>query len=92
MKKLKLIYIEWFDACSFNSWQSYEEAMEYAKDDDYPYVSQVGWILHEDDKSITLAGRHGMNIFNGQHPSEENYGLLQKIPKTWIRKRKIIKL
>jgi len=48
------------------------------------YVKQTGWIVHEDKKRIVLASRMSWDA----HNNEWQYGLIQNIPITWIRKRK----
>jgi len=82
----KLIYIEWADATSpaENTWRDEYEAKQWAKDDDY-WIKQVGWILEENNKYILLASHKSITKTDTQI---EQFGLLQKIPKTWIRHRK----
>ncbi len=80
---MKLIYLEWEDAVSRNNWEETNDALEWAKKR-CALVRDVGWVLHEDKKQITLAARWQPedDVFD-----TEAFGLLQKIPKTWIRKR-----
>lgn len=86
-KKPKLVYIQWVDACSNNSWFSDQEAREWAYGIDW-VVEEVGWIIEETPDYILLGSRRvGEN--KNVHPT---WGLLQKIPKPWILKRKAIKL
>ena len=84
---MKLVYIEWEDAISRNQWMNKKEVNEWIKDGPW-FVHSIGWIIKETDKFIILAGQH--------HP-ESNYtdelvGEVIRIPKGWIKKRKVIKL
>ena len=87
---MKLIYLQWADATSpaENHWREIEEAKQWAKEDDY-WIEQVGWVLEENEKYILLACQKSITVSGVQ---VEQFGLLQKIPKTWIRKRKNITL
>jgi len=87
---MELVYLQWADATSptDNTWRELEEAKRWAKDDDF-WIEQVGWVLEENDKFILLASHKSITKSGIQI---EQFGLLQKIPKTWIRKRKTIKL
>lgn len=83
--KEKLIYIEWEDAVASSAWKDREEVTKWGKEA-IATVCDVGWVMEENDKYLVLASRYG--------PQKEDpiWGNLQKIPKTWIRKRKTIKL
>ena len=83
---MKLIYIQWEDAVANSSWRSESDAKDWSKKTKMT-IEEVGWVLEETDKYITLIGRKSM-----WNDLENEYGNLQKIPKTWIRKRKTIKL
>lgn len=87
-KKIKLLYVEWSDAMSDNSqWVDEEEALDWGKRKDW-FVRECGWLLEETKKYILLASSwspkslhpRGRSIFHG----------LSKIPKGWIKKRKIL--
>ena len=85
--KPKLIYIEWADACSQGGWKTKEQALAWVKTTNW-YVHQVGWLLEETDKYILLVDTYSPeNLLE-----EELYNGVHKIPKTWIRKRRVIKL
>ncbi len=84
--KYKLVYIEWADAVSDSSWHTYKSATKWAKGPDW-LVRHVGWILEENDKYILLAGSWTPQ----KGTSVDQFGNLHKVPKTWIRKRKILK-
>jgi len=93
MKKYPLVYLEWQDACSYDgsaevgSWKSEEEAVEWGKNAEW-YVRQAGFIIKENKKYITIAGM----CEPGNNDHVPMFGHLQKIPKTWIRKRKLLKV
>ncbi len=81
---MKLIYIEWEDAHSSNGWHTKEEADRMKED--MPVIKQVGWVLEERPRYVLLCARHAEDgIFTDDN--DEAFGNLQRIPKTWIRKR-----
>lgn len=79
---MKLIYIEWEDACHNSEWFSEKQAQYWHKEQGKFLIKESGWLVAEDSRAITLASRWA--------PENGNLGGLQRIPKTWIRKRKII--
>lgn len=89
MKKLqaknKLIYLEWEDACSLHEWRHESQLLDWANNTEY-MVKQVGWLIKETKRFIFIASRFSPgNTY--QEIYEDQYGMLQKIPKTWVRKR-----
>ena len=79
--KLKLLYVEWQDACSNDKWMNEDEVEHWVHSEPY-IVKQTGFIFSETDKVLIL--------FNGIYDSEEyvkQYHQLIKIPKAWIRRR-----
>jgi len=85
--KYKLVYIEWADATSNSGWFTEEEMKDWVKTSAW-VVKQVGWVFEETPKYIALYG----SIVDGVRDREVRYGQIQKIPKTWIRKRKVLKI
>ncbi len=86
-KKYKLVYIEWADAISTVNWETHKSAIKWANNNDW-IVRHVGWILEENNRYILIAGSWTPQEGN----AVDQFGSLQKIPKTWIRKRKILKI
>jgi len=86
MKKDILVYIEWEDAIASHEWFSVEEANSWARDTSLT-IKQVGWIYEETKEYIALYSRKSLWTSN-----RGERGLLQKIPKTWVRKKIRIKL
>ncbi len=85
---MTLIYLEWADTIGCgNSWIPKSELNEWIDDSEW-IIKTIGWVLREDDKFIVLAHQ----IKPADSFTEEQYGHIQKIPKTWIRKREIINL
>jgi hypothetical protein len=85
-KDMKLIYLEWEDAHARAGWHSESQIEEYWKDERC-LVKEVGWVYKENKDYICLVSRN-----QEWADGEQQYGLLQKIPKTWVRKRRVIKL
>ena len=84
---MKLIYIEWQDAVANANWFNIEEAKSWHDMSQYT-IKECGWLVKEDKRGITLAGRYKPEDTN----TTEQFGNLQWIPKTWIIKRKTIKI
>jgi len=84
---MKLIYLEWADAHTNAGWFFKEDAELWADKTDW-FIKECGWIIKETDKYICIA--------EGLKPENEFESMqfvnLHKIPKTWIKKRKLIKL
>ena len=81
--KNKLVYIEWGDAVSSGSgWFDGEEVEEWEEDAGW-IIRQCGFIISETKKYIFLCA----HIKEEDHFTVKQYGHLQKIPKTWIKKR-----
>ncbi len=85
---MKLIYLEWEDACDNSSvWRTEKEVLEWGENVTW-WVKQAGFLIKETKKEIILAG----SMEPGNKDYEATFKNLTRIPKTWIRKRKIIKL
>lgn len=85
---MKLIYLEWEDATASHGWHDAGSVEEFMNDYN-SLIKQVGWVYAENKKYLVLASRIGLGIFgeDGTSPDELSYGNLQKIPKTWVRRR-----
>lgn len=83
--KYKLIYLEWEDACSLHEWKPESRILEWANNTKY-IVKQTGWLIHENKERIVIASRFSPgDTYSSEY--EDEYGMFQIIPKTWIRKR-----
>lgn len=84
---MKAAYIEWCDAVTNTGWHTEEEATAWADKADW-VIKEVGWIIKETKEYICFA--------SGWKPpddfTKEQFVNLHKIPKTWVRTRKAIKL
>ena len=86
--KNKIVYIRWCDATSNeNSWRTLEEAIQWAKNEDWE-VENIGWIIKETKEYILLCTKKG----KGTEDLLSQCGSLFKIPTTWIRERKVLKI
>lgn len=78
--KYRLVRITWVDAHNNQgAWVNQDELQSFAEDEAYR-VTQVGYIVYENDLCIVLAARLST-------PSEEygqSYGMLERIPKKLI--------
>ena len=81
IKNDKIYIVEWEDAHVEDSWLPFSAVNEFVNAPMF-IVTDVGWILHEDDKCLIMASSK-----NNSH----QWGTLKKIPKGWIRKKTIIK-
>jgi len=84
--KNKLIYIEWCDAVANANWFTKDSAELWAKEGSDWVIKESGYVVDETKEYICLASRYKSEDSN----TEEQFGGLQKIPKTWIKKRKTI--
>ena len=84
---MKLIYIEWSDALANANWFTKSQAEEWANESDW-IIRQVGWVVKETTKYIVIASSWKPE----DSWTEEQLHLMQKIPKTWIKKRKVLKI
>lgn len=83
---MKVIYLEWMDAVGNSAWiGTKSECTRWAEESGH-YVREVGFLVEETKEFILFAQRY--------HPedphTQENYGAIHKIPKTWIKNRKIL--
>ena len=86
--KYKLVYVLWEDARGIgSSWRSIENVIEELTNESTWMVHQVGWIIHEDKKSIVMAASIDDREEVGKFVAE---GI--RIPKVNIRKRKTLKI
>ena len=81
---MKLIYLEWEDSIAAleEGWLQPQQALDWAKNTDC-IVKQIGWLIQEDKKYITIAGA----MYDATNFTNQHFCNLQKIPMTWIRKR-----
>lgn len=80
----KLVYIEWEDSqgCS-PSWQ---RTANY--DPEVVIIKSVGWIIHENKKTISIAG----NIAEETNTTDAQANGIMTIPKRCVVKRKNVSL
>lgn len=83
----KIWLIEWHDAHSAPGWHSKFEVERFIKQDRC-ICQNVGWILSETKDEIVLACRR----MKWAQEGDTEWGMLQKIPKAWIRKKVICNL
>lgn len=85
MKNKSLIYVEWEDAITMkDGWYAKEDVREWGKSEDW-IIKQAGYLVAEDKKYILLATK-----FNPQEYGDDKYSEITKIPKGWIKKKKVI--
>jgi len=73
---VKVIYVEWEDACTTRGWVDLEHEFTTMA------IQTVGYLINETDKSLTVG--HSTSEYNTADPIT--------IPKGWIKKRKYIKV
>jgi len=84
---MKLIYIEWCDAIYNARWFHEDEVKQWAENSDFT-IKEVGWVIEETDKYIVL----GCGKKEADENTDVQYLGVHKIPKGWVKKRKIIKI
>lgn len=86
-KQPKILYVEWCDACSRVGWFTKDEALNWGRSTNW-IIKSIGWVVEETPEYLVLAlgysdeSPHGEDMFLDVH----------KIPKTWIRKRRVVKI
>lgn len=76
----KLIQITWVDAHNNQgSWAHEDELIAFAKDEAYQ-VTQVGYLVYEDDLCIVIASR----LSKPSKDYGQSFGMLERIPKKLI--------
>jgi len=84
---MKLIYLEWADAISNNNWFPGDSARIWADKQEW-IIRETGWVIKETKEYICLASTWKPE----DEYTDEKFMNLHKIPKTWIRKRKTLKV
>ena len=89
VNKKKIYFIEWHDAHASAGWHLPEEVDKFI-DHERCICQEVGWLLSETKNEIVMASRTLKWTKEGSGIPE--WGLLQKIPKAWIRKKLLIRI
>lgn len=84
---MKLIYTEWEDAVSNARWFTRDEMENWADHASEWLIREAGWLIRETPRYLIIATSWKPEDEN----TDEQFCNLHKIPKTWIRKRKILK-
>ena len=87
IKNPKLYYVEWQDAHSAGGWHNSAELEKFVNRDRC-ICEETGWIVSETKDEIVMACRKLKWVADG----DPEYGMLQKIPRTWIRKKQLVYL
>lgn len=82
IKNPKHYLIRWIDAESWSSWHYDEDVIDRIKSETF-WVDMSGWILYEDKKFIVLATKFNHGGL---------WGNVYKISKSWVIKKKAIKI
>lgn len=83
--KQKLVYIRWQDAHHNGSWMT-PSNLEEEVNREMLICENIGWVVYEDEKEIHIVSRRSNWIVD----TADSYGLYQRIPKAWIRKKKVM--
>jgi hypothetical protein len=84
-KTMLIVYVEWIDAHSNSDWMN-ENGIDKFSVGDW-WCSSVGFLLRRTKKEITIALRYEPKC---DIHDEEQWGCLQRIPTTWIRKWRVL--
>lgn len=85
--KSKIYLIEWQDAHANTGWMSDNELENFINQEKC-ICQEVGWLLSENKDEIVIASR----TIKYLQENECEWGMIQKIPKAWIKKRIIYKI
>ncbi len=90
IKEPKLCSVEWQDAHSGSGWYTDTEAEKFINKERC-ICHNVGWIISETQNEIVLACRRVKWAEDSQSlEADPKWGLLQKIPKAWVRKVEVL--
>ena len=78
----KIYFVEWWDAHENSGWHSDASVKKFI-DTERCICQEVGWILSETKDEIVM----GLRRLKYTDESTSTWGILQKIPKAWIRKK-----
>jgi hypothetical protein len=84
-KVIPIVYIEWIDANCNARWFGEGQVDEWCEND--WYCNDVGFLIKETEHFIVFAQRHEPD---GHANGEEQWGGLHKIPRTWIKNKRIL--
>ena len=83
----KIYYIEWQDAHTGSGWYDNTEVEKFIISEKC-ICQEVGWILSETKEELVIACR---KLKWAEKTNSSEYGLLQKIPKAWVKKRILLR-
>lgn len=82
----KIIHLIWEDAVKKDeAWSTMEEIEDWNKNTADGTINQVCIVLKETKEFLIVASR-----WDG-HATDPCYGFVHRIPKTWIRQRKVLR-
>jgi len=84
---MKIIYLEWQDAHTSLGWKDDVDIKEFCNDHEF-VIKECGWLVEETKRHIVI----GTGLKEETNYWDRQILNLHKIPKSWIRKRKIIKI
>jgi hypothetical protein len=82
---MKLIYLEWQDAHTQAGWHDKGQIKDFCDNHEF-IIKECGWLVEETKRHIVI----GTALKEGTEYWDEQTLNLHKIPKTWIKKRRII--
>jgi hypothetical protein len=80
--KRQLVLVEWADAESHDDWQESEDVGKWIKEKNF-ICREVGWVLEDNKDMLVLTSQIGDGDLIGNRT---------KIPKPWIRSKKVLKI
>ncbi len=89
IKDQKLIYLKWHDAHSAGGWHT-KEQLQKLINEDICMCEEVGWVVYEDKDELVMCSRRLSWKDHDPEFSTAEFGLIQKIPKTWVKDRQSI--
>ncbi len=90
-KDQKLIYLKWHDAHSAGGWHTKDQLNKLINEDKC-MCEEVGWVVYEDKQELVMCARRLCWKSSDVELLTAEFGLVQKIPKTWIVDRQEIKV
>jgi hypothetical protein len=81
-----IVFIQWVDAHNNTGWFTNDEMAGWIDHTNW-YSDDVGYLVKETKTMLVFAQRHDPPVGANR---EEQWGGLHKIPKTWVKSRRIL--
>jgi hypothetical protein len=79
---MSVVWVRWIDSNTFNGWQQPKDVLPLMADPEHMHCESVGFLFHEDEKQLVLAG---------DQSDSGAVGELMCIPQVAVVERRVIR-